>query len=227
MKINIGPQLIGPQPISTDLTDLIGEGCVLALFFGLTGKDRSSCKNDAVIYGASFVKGAKGYGLLFDGVNDYVNCGNKESLNLTSELTLACFVNPSGANEDGYLISKGNPTVAVLYNLYFKGSTDQIGIWDQGSFKGSNAVFTEVNTWLHAALTIKGRNVKFYKNGKQVGEANLSNLLQNSTENLLLGNRVGGTTASHFFAGILDEVFIFNRQLTAHEIQKLILYGAL
>ena len=49
---------------------------------GAIARDASGNGNDATIHGAKFVKFGKGFALRFDGVDDYVDCGAGEALNI-------------------------------------------------------------------------------------------------------------------------------------------------
>lgn len=56
-------------------------------------KDSSAFNNDGTIIGASWVEGLSGYALKFDGKDDYIDCGNDESLRITTgSLTLEAWV---------------------------------------------------------------------------------------------------------------------------------------
>ena len=60
---------------------------------GNTAKDSSQYGNDGTIYGTpTWVNGKYGKALSFDGANNYVNCGNSSSLDLTSALTVSCWI---------------------------------------------------------------------------------------------------------------------------------------
>ena len=53
--------------------------------------DKSGKGNDATAYGFDYTSssGNDGYGrIVFDGIDDYFNCGNSEDLNITGEITL-------------------------------------------------------------------------------------------------------------------------------------------
>ena len=61
---------------------------------GVHIKDSSGLGNQGTIHGAKRVAVGNGYALRFDGVDDYVDCGNGESLNLLGPLTLEAWVKP-------------------------------------------------------------------------------------------------------------------------------------
>jgi hypothetical protein len=72
-----------------------------------------------------------------------------------------------------------------------------------------------LNTWTHIATTYDGANMRIYVNGVLVAT-------RAQAGNLAVGNqalRIGGNNVSgEFFKGLIDEVRIYNRALSAAEI---------
>ncbi|HYC29472.1 MAG TPA: Ig-like domain-containing protein, partial [Chitinophagaceae bacterium] len=73
------------------------------------------------------------------------------------------------------------------------------------------------NTWTHIATTYDGSTLRLFINGVQVSSLSTSGSMTTSTNAL----RIGGSTAlsSQYFAGLIDEVRIYNRALSQAEIQ--------
>ena len=72
-----------------------------------------------------------------------------------------------------------------------------------------------LNTWTHLAVTYDGASLKLYVNGAQVGSRPQSGSIPVTDGPLTLGgNRVWG----EHFAGLIDEVRIYNRALSSAEI---------
>ena len=58
--------------------------------------DKTPYENDGTIYGATFTTDRKGQpnsAMSFDGVNDYVDCGSDESLDITNAITISAWIN--------------------------------------------------------------------------------------------------------------------------------------
>jgi hypothetical protein len=73
-----------------------------------------------------------------------------------------------------------------------------------------------LGTWSHVAVTYDGANQRLYVNGVQVAS-------RAQTGSMALGNgplRIGGngSWATEFFQGLIDDVRVYNRALTATEI---------
>jgi hypothetical protein len=73
-----------------------------------------------------------------------------------------------------------------------------------------------LNTWTHLAATYDGATLRLYVDGQQVGSQARTGTIQVSTGRLSLG---GNAVWGEWFAGRIDDVRIYNRPLTANEIQ--------
>src|SRR5262245_30746986 len=71
------------------------------------------------------------------------------------------------------------------------------------------------NTWTHLAATYDRTTIRLYVNGVQVASAAQTAAI--STSNAAL--TIGANTYGEYFNGLVDEVRIYNRALTAAEIQ--------
>ena len=77
---------------------------------------------------------------------------------------------------------------------------------------------TSQNTWYHLVGTYDGTDAKLYINGEVKGTAIGSGNIRVSTTNVYIGQWGDGTAR---FNGLIDEVRIYNRALTAAEISDL------
>ena len=80
---------------------------------------------------------------------------------------------------------------------------------------GSSAL--PLNAWSHLAATFDGAVVRVFVNGVQAGSSPVSGSMVASTGALRLG---GNGVWGEWFAGLIDEVRVYNRALTASEIQQ-------
>jgi len=80
--------------------DSIGKGCVLWLdsryFTESFWWDISKYRNNGVVHGAKWKTNA----FYFDGIDDYIDCGNHESLNIGNKFTIAGWVKQMSGNTD-------------------------------------------------------------------------------------------------------------------------------
>jgi hypothetical protein len=72
------------------------------------------------------------------------------------------------------------------------------------------------NAWTHLAVTYDGSELRLYVDGVQASFKGVTGPMPNSTGALRLG---GNNVWGEWFAGLLDDVRIYNRALGASEIQ--------
>jgi hydrogenase maturation factor HypE len=73
-----------------------------------------------------------------------------------------------------------------------------------------------LNAWTHLAATYDGANLRIFVNGVQVGAlAQTGNMLVSARTLRIGGNSVWG----EYFNGVIDDVRVYNRALSAAEIQ--------
>ncbi|ABB32694.1 Protein of unknown function DUF2341 [Geobacter metallireducens RCH3] len=86
--------------------------------------------------------------------------------------------------------------------------------WCNDYVPGSGATAT-LNAWNHVAAVLNGQSATLYVNGQQVGATTLPYLPNLSSVNLAVGVL---DYPGRYFNGLIDEVRIYNRALTAQEI---------
>src|SRR3989338_207473 len=154
----------------------------------------------------------------FDGVNDYVGIPN---LSNTDEFTIAMWIYPQG--NVGQLRGLFGNQGWVTGNIHFQiaSATNLLGsaVWS-GNYLYGTTVFNDsnLNKWFHVAVTYsKGSNShKLYVN-------TVNEDADNAPVTMVLSSlRIGSTyDQTRFFNGTIDQVMIFNRSLSASEIQQL------
>ena len=203
-------------------TPVTVSGLVAAYAFdegtGTTVADSSGNNYTGTITAATWTTSAKfGKALSFNGSSSWVAIPATTSLNLTTGMTLEAWVNPTTVNGNWRdVIYKGND------NYYLSATSATTGTpAGGGTFGGSGttAFGTAVlatNTWAHLAVTYDGANLRLYVNGTQISSVA-------RTGNILISNnalQIGGDPFyGQYFAGIIDEVRVYNTALSAAQIQ--------
>jgi hypothetical protein len=201
-------------------------GLVVALGFdengGGTTSDASGVGNHGTISGAAWTPaGRYGAALSFDGINDWVTVADAASLDLTNRLTVEAWVYPTALNswETVALKEAGSELAYALYGDNNGGASRRPGAWIRIGGTSTSALGTAtlpVNTWTHLAMTYDGAQVRLFVNGTQVRSVARTGSIAASTGPLRIG---GNAVWTEFFNGRIDEVRIYNRALTATEIQ--------
>jgi beta-lactam-binding protein with PASTA domain len=214
-------------------------GLVLALGFdeasGTTAIDSSPSAKNGTIREAVRVPGKFGSALKFDGVNDWVTITDTTTngpLDLATGMTLEAWVNPSQMSGWNTVMYKERGTAGaglLCYALYaHDGAPETLGTVGPAGYVRLNPVASTadsgvrgatqipLNAWTHLATTYDGTNQRFYVNGVLVKTVANPGAITQSNGAL----RIGGNNSSfyEFFTGLIDEVRVYNRALSASEI---------
>jgi len=183
--------------------------------------DRSLYGNHGTIYGASWVDGKVGRGLSFDG-NDYVTVLDDDTLD-SLVTSVEFWVNPNLGALDlwGTLVSKSSSQWYVA--VYPNGNVFVIYVVDGYRFLGTTVIGGLItNQWTHYAFVTDGATyLNEYINGLQVLQTTTLGAYQirDTTFDLILGAS-SPRVARYYFVGLLDEVRVYKRALTANEILR-------
>ena len=159
--------------------------------------------------------GIDGGALEFDG-SSYVDTGYTEDL---ATYTIACWAKspdaPSGGAASGPLHREQNYQFNWNHgNEVFRGAAamNAAGAWQAASYMPLNA-----DTWYHLAATYDGTDFKGYRDGVLITTTPVSGPPNAESNTAKLARHAA---AAQFFTGTVDDARIYNRALTAEEIQK-------
>ena len=185
---------------------------------GTTVADASGNGNNGTITNATWAASGKyGKALQFNGTNALVTVPNAASLQLSAGMTLEAWVNPSAVTAVWRdVIYKGND------NYYLEATSTNASKPDAGLIAGgsyADAVGTAklaASTWSYLTETYDGTTLRLYVNGTQVASTAHTGAIATSTNPLQIG---GDSLYGQNFAGLIDEVRVYNVALTAAQIQ--------
>lgn len=191
-------------------------------------KDSSGNGNDGVIYGATWVEGKYGKALSFDGVDDYVDCGNDVSFDDIAVKTLVFRVNlnaQTGTGVGSHFLNKGSSNGWFIStdpsknrNIFGQGFSITNGRWSFPQFS--------LNKWHHIVVVYNRQLVTndpvIYVDG--VSQTATEYSTPSGTANSDAGNNLlisADPSFDRWVDGSIDEVRIYNRALNADEIKEL------
>ena len=170
---------------------------------------------NGTVNGASWVSGISGSALSFDGINDYVDISDSNNFNLGDTISFEVWVYPTDQKTskivqkgdwDGHGLGQDNWN-GWKGEIYIDGDKKYSVAWEEGR--------PDLNTWYHLVLTYDGSYLRLYVNGTEVDNETVSGNLRVNSRNIFIGSDGG---VQKFFNGIIDEVTIYNKAISANEI---------
>jgi glucose/arabinose dehydrogenase/PKD repeat protein len=175
----------------------------------------------------AWTTGKYGNSLSFSG-NNFVNLGNPALLRMTGSMTLSAWINISAnPSDDAAIVGKLKSAGWQLKTSPDTGprtAAIQISSNGSNSIQRYSATVLTTNTWYHIAgvYDAAARTLNIYVNGvldNGVLSGTVPAAQTDANFNVNIGQRTG-LPGTFNFRGRLDEVHIFNRALSASEIQN-------
>lgn len=208
----------GPKIVTNGLVLYLDAGSVKSYpGSGTAWTDLSGNNNNGtLINGPTYSSSNKG-SIVFDGINDYVNCGNNNSINLSGNFSICCWIYLNATPTLGQIIvEKGIYGNTDEYGLVLSGiSTNGISIQCNNSFFYSNSTFP-IQKWTFIAGTLSSTTGIYYQNGIVAATGSLTPPTTGSGV-LYLSYR---PSTSFYFNGRIASTQIYNRALSANEVSQ-------
>ncbi len=158
-------------------------------------------------------------GLDFDGVDDYVEVSDSESLRLMN-YTVELWIKPNGIPNETWkgIVGKPGRNFNIWLNSagYIHHRFHNSSWWNSGAPDTPGGLITW-DEWNHIAITNDGTTAKTYINGieQASGPSGGDQIIDNTS--LIIGKNLDGDLGNHF-KGIIDDVRIWSIVRTAAEI---------
>ncbi|HEY5232223.1 MAG TPA: S8 family serine peptidase [Verrucomicrobiae bacterium] len=229
--------------ISTNLPTVAGQTYTLTFAYrgpGIVGwwrgesnaVDSINADNGTLLNGATYAPGIIGTAFNFNGGGAQVWISDQPDLRLTNSITIEQWIfqtsqgsyqNPIGKwdagnpswNQRAYAIAispSGQPYFVVCSN----GTPTQVAVYSTSTIP--------LNQWTHLAATYDGTSLKIFVNGILEGQAAYNQGIFPGTDPLGIGVINGGVSEGQYtspFSGHIDETSIYQRALSASEIQAI------
>jgi hypothetical protein len=227
MSFNNGPTIItNGLVLALDAGDRNSYNSGSTTWFDLTGTNNGTLTN-----GPTFNSGSGG-SIVFDGVDDYVNCGNNPSVNIIGTgITLSAWVYRTALNSNGSnyrrIIEKAAAYPALQYSFVTTptGSTSGEGrllldLYLNSSLPAyvTGSTHLQLNTWYHTVATYDGNSRKIYLNGVLDGQLITTGNITSTISSLVVGDYLPGPGATYAWNGRIANTQIYNRALSASEV---------
>ena len=161
-----------------------------------------------------------GKAVYFDGVDDYINCGNNSNINIfgSDEWTIEWWMKIKGTGDASQDTFNGLDHIPRIFielankNIILAGKIG--GIYNV--LVGTPNNVYEFNVWTHFAVQADTTQYRIFINGVEAG-ANAYAAMDTPFNNFYIGKPNWGGES---FRGWIDETIIYNRALSASELLK-------
>ncbi len=185
---------------------------------GSTAYDNSSYEYNGDITGTRWTDGMQGSALAFSDSGDYITVPGSDggTLDLTGSLTVSAWVNMDGYDDGSWspIVTKGDSQ----YALHHDGSTDEwvFTLSDGTTHEVREDAAGDTGNWVHLLGTYNSSTgtMRFYRNGN-LSDTTTGGITSNSVD-VAIGRNEQQT--GRVFDGRIDEIRIWNRSLSADEV---------
>jgi hypothetical protein len=206
-------------------------GLILEYLFEDTSTDWAIDTSGNNLHGAlegsniHYEPGRVGFGLAFNGIDDFINVGVHDLLHLNKYTIMAWIKYNKLIKKRQEIMEKAGSywmnvrmgTKAVRSGGFYGGCTNANWVFVDSTIR------VPEDTWMHVASVYTGSQLKIFVNGQLVRRASISGTVCVNQNPLTIGAKYIPTKgiAEAFFDGLIDEVRIYNRPLSKFEIQYL------
>ncbi len=173
-------------------------------------------ENGTLVNGATFGGGLVGQAFSFDGTNQHVEVPGTVGDFGSSTFSVDFWVNiqETDTTRGHYILGKSNPDAGQGWDIRYYNGTIVVEGW---SFEITRPI--TLNTWHHVAVSAPANNIALYIDGLEVANSARPAPITSTSNPFRIGYTTGFWPYTNVgFKGLIDEVEIFDRALTAGEI---------
>src|SRR3990167_2468018 len=190
-------------------------------------KDYSQFNNNGTVTSAVWNgTGRNNFGAyVFDGWNRNIDVGNNDSLNFTNRnFTVSMWIYPRRNNSGVFWSNKfsygSNKGFALKHDFCCSGTRNNSLVVFYGQTSITSDILVNVDKWTFVAFTQQGNTGSLYVSGVLDKSFTLSPPTMSVSGKTLIGSQVTSGSTNNFF-GMIDDVRVFNRSLSAEQILEL------
>ena len=203
----------------------LGDNLVAYWTFDGNANDSVGSDNGSVT-GATNTTGLINNGYSFDGSGDYLYNTSVPEFEMAA-FSLMAWVKPDTSAASCYILNFGKPINSPYYGWVVSLSASNAISFFSGKSGGYNNITTTGvltdNVWNMVIITFSGTEARIYINDNAVETTgSLGAISYNSSyRKFNIGRIIDYTPAPYWMDGMIDEVGIWNRVLTADEVEEL------
>jgi FtsZ-binding cell division protein ZapB len=209
------------EDLFQDTADMVDLKAGLVAYYPFSGdaNDQSGNENHLSVHGASLSTdrfGMTDSAYSFDGKDDYLFADLDDR---KGDFSLSLWAKANDVEQSRFRsvinIHDKTPGSAATCQIHTSG-----GRYPSYQFFSSNPEsFALVTTeWQHLAVTVSGKVVRFYENGKRVYSQELEGGEANQFSNIIIGQN---RNRDRKYDGTIDDVYVYNRAINDAEVARL------
>jgi len=208
-----------PDPVVTDslVLDLALDTCNTDFVADLAGG------NNGTSFGATYTSGYEAQGLVFDGVNDYVNLGANSDMVFESSFSVATWLNTTNSGRQLVIGRNADSANVGSWNVFLNSGAVEVVLGGLNN-AGPHTSIGTVNdgTWHHVAVTFSAGVLSIYIDGVlDRSFAGLTGTINaNAASEVWLGHQAN-KPGERFFEGSLDLVKAYNYAIDSSAVSTL------
>ena len=184
--------------------------------------DGSLLGNNGSISGAGWTNGVSGKALDFDGVNDSVSFG--DVLDLDGSRTVAAWIKPDQLGSYRIIFAKNMWQFGLWIDSYGRVRSFVAGSSATAQSLSSYDDTVSTGVWTHVAMAFDmdgDKKIHLYINGEEVADYATQTALAGSVVLNDSAVRIGYGGASYLFDGVIDDVKVYDKALSAEDVFSL------
>lgn len=209
-SLNVG--LLACYPFTTNANDESGNG-------------HNGFVNGAILTTDRF--NIQDYAYAYDGVDDYIDIGLFSGFTNSNDFSISVWIQPNQVKLQTILmVNPDDFTDRFNAMAYYSHNGICSSVWDYGNCTAGgrlmlmNTIFSA--SWQHWVYTISQLNgMRIYKNGVLHASKNFKSQFIDRNRSLWIGGGIDAAGAPFYFDGKIDDMRLYDRELTSAEVQTL------
>jgi len=184
---------------------------------GTTWTDLSGEGNNGTLTSGPTYSSDNGGAIVFDGNNDYVDCGNSSIFDVGNNITVNVWFYVDSISSYQAIVAKVLNDYSLGWEVANSSGTFRVTLRPSATLVNLVAGTLSVGNWYMGTMTFDNTTARLYLNGVQTGSTTSGGpVTLNSTQPLTIGRRIQGS----YYDGNIAQVSIYNRELTAAEVKQ-------
>jgi hypothetical protein len=208
----------------------VNQGLVACYPFTGSANDMSGNQHHGTVYGAVSTSdrfGVPGNAYEFNGMNDYVDIGLLSDITASNEFSISVWIRPNQVKLQTILfLMPDNLSDRLNAMAYYDHNSVSTTVWDFGNCLAGGRLIQPsqsfINSWQQWVFTVHPLNgMKVYVNGILAHVTTNSSSVIDRNRKLWIGGGEDASGALFYFDGAIDDLKLFEVELTVFEISQL------